>query len=218
MKILEVKPRRRHLSGIVFDEHVDPKELGAEVDPVGLVALDSELCESERLQAGTELDEERLQRLIEQSYIKRAKSRAMWYLSRQDMPKEKLRRKLLQSFPDYAASAAADRAVELGFINDLEYAKRRLQLIIDSKKVSLKAAARILLEEGVGREEVELAVEEAEYDPQNAILTLIDRKYKSKLQSENGYEKVVAALQRKGYSYSEIRTALKSFEDEWTEF
>lgn len=218
MKIVEIKPRRKSISGIIFDCEIDPKDYGAESDPVGLLALDSELCELKGLKPGLALDDNLLQALVEESSIKRAKSRAMWCISRQDMPKEKLRRKLLEHFPAYAAEAAVERAVELGFINDLEYAKRRLQLIINTRKVSLKSAARLLLEEGVSRQDVEIASEEAEYDPLNAILTLIERKYKLKLQAENGREKVMAALQRKGYSYGEIRTAFKALEEDGNEF
>ena len=121
MRIIEINPRRKKVSGIRFDVEIDPKEYGADVDPVGLLALDSELCEI-RLKVGMELDSERLLELVRESHVKRAKSRAMWYLSRSSMPKEKLRKKLAEKFPDYAAAAASDRAEELGFVDDAEYA------------------------------------------------------------------------------------------------
>lgn len=217
MKILEVKPRRKHISGIVFDCELDPKEYGAETDPVGLLALDSELCEQKGLKSGVELSDEQLVELVRESGIKRAKSRAMWYLSRQDMPREKLFRKLKEHFPEYAAEAAADRAVELGFINDFEYAKRRLQLELEVKKASLRAAVTKLQAEGIDRETIEAAIEEVEYNPTDSILTLIEQKYSRKLDEENGKDKVFAALQRKGYSYSQIKTAFNSLEDDWND-
>lgn len=217
MKIVEIKPRRKHICGIVFDCDIDLKEYGAEADPVGLLALDAQLCELKGLRSGMVLDDEELVELIRESSIKRAKSRAMWYISRQDMPKEKLRRKLAEHFPDYAAKAATDRAVELGLIDDFEYAKRRLQLELSVKKISLKAAAAKLLADGVDRETVEAAVEEAEYDPTDSILTLIERKYTKKLCEENGREKVFAALMRRGYSYSQIKAAFNSLEDDWND-
>ncbi|MBE6799298.1 MAG: regulatory protein RecX [Ruminococcaceae bacterium] len=217
MKIVEIKPRRKHICGIVFDCDIDLKEYGAEADPVGLLALDAQLCELKGLRSGMVLDDEELVELIRESSIKRAKSRAMWYISRQDMPKEKLRRKLAEHFPDYAAKAATDRAVELGLIDDFEYAKRRLQLELSVKKISLKAAAAKLLADGVDRETVEAAVEESEYDPTDSILTLIERKYTKKLCEENGREKVFAALMRRGYSYSQIKAAFNSLEDDWND-
>ena len=211
MRIIEINPRRKKVSGIRFNVEIDPKEYGADVDPVGLLALDSELCEI-RLKVGMELDSEQLLELVRESHVKRAKSRAMWYLSRSSMPKEKLRKKLAEKFPNYAAAAAADRAEELGFVDDAEYAKRKLQLLIDNKKVSVKMAAKMLLLEGVGREDVDAAVMEAEYDPTSAILTLVERKYKNKLSDKKDYQNTVAALMRKGFSYSEIRNALKDYE------
>jgi regulatory protein len=141
----------------------------------------------------------------------------MWYLSRQDMPREKLCRKLKEHFPEYAAEAAADRAVELGFINDFEYAKRRLQLELEVKKASLRAAVAELQAEGVDRETMEAAVQEVEYNPSDSILMLIEQKYSRKLEEENGKDKVVAALQRKGYSYSQIKAAFNALEDDWND-
>ena len=217
MRIVEIKPRRKRLCGIVFDCEIDPKEYGAEIDPVGLLALDIELCELKGLKAGCEIDDEQLLELVRESNIKRAKSRAMWYISRQDMPSKKLLRKLAEHFPDYAAEAATDRAVELGLVNDFEYAKRRLQLELDVKKVSLKVASAKLLADGVDREAVEAALEEVEYDPTDSILSLIERKYSNKLNAENGKEKVVASLVRKGYSYSQINAAFNALEDDWND-
>lgn len=217
MRIVEIKPRRKRLCGILLDCEIDPKEYGAEIDPVGLLALDTELCEFKGLKAGCEIDDEQLLELVRESNIKRAKSRAMWYISRQDMPSKKLLRKLAEHFPDYAAEAATDRAVELGLVNDFEYAKRRLQLELDVKKVSLKVASAKLLADGVDREAVEAALEEVEYDPTDSILSLIERKYSNKLNAENGKEKVTASLMRKGYSYSQINAAFNALEDDWND-
>ena len=109
MKIIALKPRRKSLTGVEFDQPVEPKLFLAETDAAGLIALDSELCEMKRLSAGMELTDEELESLVSQSHIKRAKSRAMWYLSRSSYPKAGLIKKLCASFPDYAAEAAADR-------------------------------------------------------------------------------------------------------------
>lgn len=214
MKIAEIKPRRKSLCGILFDREVDPAEYGAETDAAGWLSLDSELCEIRHLKAGTELTDGELMALVRESNIKRAKSRAMWYLSRGDCAKKALVSKLLRGFPDYAAEAAAERMEELGLLNDAEYAKRRLQRIIDEKKVSLRLAKHMLQSEGVEREDADCAAEDAEYDPVKAIVTLIDRKYRSKLADKKDLERTIAALMRKGYSYSEVREALKYYECE----
>ena len=83
MKIIEIKPRRKALSGIRFDCEIIPSEYGAIEDAAGLLALDSELIA-----------------LVCESHTKRAKSRAMWYLSRGDCSRKTLVDKLRRSFPE----------------------------------------------------------------------------------------------------------------------
>ena len=214
MKIVEIRPRRKSVSGIVFDCEIDPKEFGADPDAAGFLSLDSELCEIKRLKAGMELTDAELTALVRESHIKRAKSRAMWYLSRGDMAKKTLFDKLRRSFPDYAAKTACDRAEELGYINDESYAKRRLQRIIDEKKVSVRMAKQLLRQEGIDPDLVDDAAESAEYDPIEAIVGLIERKYKQKLNDKDNTQKVIAALMRKGYGFSEIKEALSQFDTE----
>ena len=67
-----------------------------------------------------------------------------------------------------------------------------------------------------------LPLEELEdTDQVGPILDLIQKKYRSKLQAPQGRQKVAAALQRRGYAWEDIRTALDRFaedgEDEYDE-
>lgn len=217
MKIIEIRPRRKFLSGIVFDCEIDPKEFGADIDAAGFLSLDSELCEIKQLKAGTELNDEQLTALVQESHIKRAKHRAIWYLSRGDCSRKTLFDKLKRSFPEYACTIACDRAEELGYINDEPYAKRRLQRIIDEKKVSVKMAKQLLRLEGIDPDLVDDAAEEVEYDPIDAIVGLIERKYKNKIGKKEQRDKIIAALMRKGYGFSEIKEALSQVNDFYCE-
>lgn len=212
MKIIEIRPRRKFVSGIVFDIEVDPKEYGADPDAAGLLSLDSELCEMKHLKSGMELTDAQVSALVRESHIKRAKSRALWYLSRGDCSRKTLFDKLKKAFPEFACEAACDRMEELRFLDDEAYAKRRLQRIIDEKKVSVRMAKQLLKQEGIDGDLIDDAVEVAEYDPIGTIVTLIERKYKNKLGDKAQNDKVIAALMRKGYSYSEIREALSQFD------
>ncbi len=214
MKIVEIKPRRKSVCGILFDTEVDPTLWGAESDAAGWLSLDAELCEMKHLAVGTVLTDDELTALIEESHIKRAKSRAMWYISQGDSPKKALIKKLMNSFPEYAALAAAERMEELGLINDRAYAKRRLERILEEKKVSLKMAKQMLLLEGVDREIVDEALEGTEHSNSDTLIALIERKYKDKINCQKDAERMMSALLRKGYSYSEIKEALSSLEIE----
>jgi regulatory protein len=215
MKIIEIRPRRKFVSGIVFDIEVDPKEFGADPDAAGWLSLDAELCEMKHLAVGTVLSDEELASLIEESHIKRAKSRAMWYISQSDHSKKGLIKKLSAAFPDYAANAAAERLEELGLVNDQAFAERRLQRILEEKKVSLRMAKQLLLAEGLDREIVDLVSESLEYNQDGALCELIERKYKDKLNSKKDVDKMMSALLRKGYSYSDIKDALNVLEIEF---
>jgi SOS response regulatory protein OraA/RecX len=53
-----------------------------------------------------------------------------------------------------------------------------------------------------------------ETDEREKIKGLIETKYKSKLNSEKDVEKVFAALVRKGFSYSDIKSALKAYSEQ----
>ncbi len=57
-------------------------------------------------------------------------------------------------------------------------------------------------------------MEDSEVDSVESIITIINKKYLSKLNAENGKEKVVAALMRKGFSYGDIKSAFYRIENE----
>jgi regulatory protein len=216
MKVKELKHRRKSLTALVFDEETDPKELGAEIDPVGLIAIDSELCETEHISVGTEISEQELVDLIAKSHIKRAKSRAMWYLSRSSLPKAGLIKKLGTAFPEYACLTAADRMEELGLINDKDYASRRLERLLCEKKVSLKLAKQMLLAEGLDRETVDqvLEMQEDNYDTDTAIADIFDRRFSGKLNTKKDFDRMFAYFLRKGFAFSQLKSFLREREIE----
>ncbi len=212
MRIIDIKVRRKMLCEIEFDREIDCEEYGADKDAAGLLAIDSEICEIKGLKPGVTLNEGQLCEIVRESHIKRAKSRAMWYMSRGDCSRKTMYDKLKRSFPEYACAAACDRLEELGLLNDAEYAVRRLQRIIETKKVSKRMAKQLLKLEGISAELVDEADEVTEYDPIEPIVDLINKKYKSKLGDREANGKVIAALMRKGHSYSDIREALLRFD------
>ena len=178
-----------------------------------------------RLSAGMELTDEELESLVSQSHIKRAKSRAMWYLSRSSYPKAGLIKKLCASFPDYAAEAAADRMEELGLINDRDYAGRRLERLMADKGMSLKMALYTLSTEGIDRELLSALKEEKEYeyDTARAVTEIYERRFKNKLRSQKDVDRMMAAFVRKGFSVQTVKRALEEagedvFDTENTEF
>ncbi|MBQ1183099.1 MAG: RecX family transcriptional regulator [Clostridia bacterium] len=218
MKILEIRPRRKQLSGIIFDCEINPKEWGADPDAAGYLSLDSELCEIKGLKAGMSLTDEQLEDLICESHTKRAISRAMWYLSRSDCSRATLIEKLSKAFPEYASETAADRMEELGFLNDEKYARHKFERILAERKVSVGVAKQMLRLEGIDRELIDIIAEEIDVDPIEPIVELIEKKYKHKLGGYEQNKKVIAALMRKGHKYPDIKEALARFDVENDEY
>lgn len=213
MTVTELKIRRKNLTAVCFDCEICPGDFGAETDPVGLPAIDTDVCTSFGLKVGDEISEERFGEIVAESNRKRAVSSALWYLSRKSMSRAGLVSKLKPRFGEAAANTAADRMEELRFLNDADYAERRMELILQNKKVSKRMAVQLLLAEGIDRETADAAADGADYDPDGALSYLIEHKYKNKLSDKKDRDRTVAALMRKGYSYGEIKRALEKYTD-----
>ena len=75
-----------------------------------------------------------------------------------------------------------------------------------------------LLRKGIGAEIIQDVLERLEIDPAKEIEALIEKKYYRYLTDEKGLRKTVAALQRLGYSWSDIKSAIRKYTDGREEF
>lgn len=212
MKIIELKRRRKSLYGLQTDVELDPKLYGADSDPTGLIALDISTCDEYGLKNGMEITDEFLSKVIEASHYNRAKKRALWYLERGDVSKKQLIEKLKRAFPASAAQKAADRMEELGLIDDRRYAEMLANSLVNTKKVSPKMAAYMMTAKGIERDLAGEMTEAIEVDEVELIKSIIERKYIGKLGTEKELNRVINALARRGFSFSDIRTALKAYD------
>lgn len=202
MKIVSLKDRRKSLTAVTLE---DGREL----------LLDSETVVINNLAPGVHLDDP--DALVYESDLKRAKSRALWYLSRSDLSEKKLKEKLTQGgFKPKACEAAVLRMKELGLINDERLAER-LYEYLSSTGASKKEIIYKLQNKGIPYQTVKYLAEEDCSDESEKIKNLIETKYASKLATKDGAKKVFAALLRKGYSYSDVRSALNAYLDEQIE-
>ena len=202
MKIVSLKDRRKSLTAVTLE---DGREL----------LLDSETVVINNLAPGVHLDDP--DALVYESDLKRAKSRALWYLSRSDLSEKKLKEKLTQGgFKPKACEAAVLRMKELGLINDERLAER-LYEYLSSTGASKKEIIYKLQNKGIPYQTVKYLAEEDTSDESEKVKNLIETKYASKLKDEGGVQKVFAALLRKGYSYSDVRSALNAYLDEQIE-
>ncbi len=214
MKIKEVIKKRRGLYAIVFEGNLDLSFCEHEEDSQGNLLLDEYLVDNAKIKQGKEFSEEEIVYMVDESHRRRAKQRALWYLSRGDMSEKELADKLLKSFPTRAVIYAIDRMKIYGYIDDEKYAARLAERLVKDKLTSKRNAAYQMTVKGLSRELVESSLEEIDNNPIETITEIINKKYLKKLQGEDGVKKVVAALLRLGFNYSDIKTAIKSIHEE----
>ena len=201
MRITEIKKDKLHLMRLFLSD-------GSEV------LLDKDVCSQKGLNKGMELDEQALQGLIFESDYQRAKSRAVWYLDRMDHTEKALYDKLLRAgFKPKPCAKVIARLKEVGLLDDNRFAENYANRLIESN-VSKREALQKLLLKGVPYDLAKSVLEETETDELSQIKNVIEKKYKNKLLSENGAQKVYAALVRKGFSYGAVKTALNEFIEE----
>ncbi len=200
MTITELKPVKKKLTLVYIDGEYAMK-------------LDTEVLYEECVREGCVIDDERLRELLEKSDKKRAREKALWLLSQRDYSRKKLFEKLRSETSEDAAESVCDRMEEVGLLNDESYSRRLAHDLIYLKKLSPRGALYKLMEKGIERELAEEVLGEFDADPVEQLVELIERKYADKLDDEKLRRRTIAALQRLGYSWSDISAAISQFEE-----
>lgn len=176
--------------------------------------LDNDTVLENGLSKGNEITEEFLEELKFSSDYKRAKSRAMWYLDRMDYTEKALFEKLVKAgFSKKASAAVLAKLCEFGLVDDRRFAERMAERLI-SNNISKREALNKMYLKGIPIDLAKEVLGETESDENAQIKALLEGKFAHKLTLENGPEKVFAALVRKGFSYSSVRSALKQYIEE----
>ena len=168
-----------------------------------------------RLYAGRELDGEELKELRAASRSALARNRAMELLARRPMSEKELVDKLIRKGEDEETAADCARWLrENGFLNDESYAAAVARHYA-AKGYGPGRVRAELSRRGVDRE---LWDDTLEAMPENT--DKLDRFISSRLtdpEDRDQVRKVSAALYRRGYSWEEIRSALRRFNAETEE-
>ena len=195
MEITALEPRRHRLVQLFLDG-----------EPA--VKLDEETAAS--LRPCQQLSDEELHELIARSDAVRAKEKALYLLEHRPHSKRELEDKLARTVGREAAGQAAGRMEELGLIDDADYA-HRLAEELARKGFAAPRIRQELLRRGIDRELAAGEAERAAAAPEDALHSLIERRFARQLGEEKGRRRAVAALQRMGYRWEEIRSALRAF-------
>ena len=198
MIITDIKPDKKHLTRVYSGENY--------------LLIDSDI--TAELCVGMDINAEEIKY---SSDLKRAKSRALWLLERMDYTEKKLYEKLITAgFSKKASAEVLSKLCELGLVDDRRYAERYAARLMDTNTSKREAVSK-MLGRGIPLELAKEVLAECDTDEETQIRNLLEGKYAYKLTRENGSEKVYAALVRKGFSYSAVRSAFKKYIEE-TEF
>lgn len=202
MIITRVNPIRKSLNQIYIDG-----------EPA--VQIDKEVFLLSPYKEGSQISDEELFCLIQQSEQKRAKSRALYYLERKNYFKKDLVNKLCPAFSKEIAQFAVDKMEEIGLVNDLEYGKMYARDMVNFKKFGKIRVKSELYRKGIDKsliDEILLELWEEEDNSVQNIIDILEKRYSNFAEDEKVKRRAVAFLQRKGYTFSQIKQAIKDLE------
>ena len=183
------------------------------IDDELFAALPADIVMSLDLHTGDEYDEEAAEELILRVESLSALQKAYTYLSYNALSRKKLLEKLQKAgFSEGASEMALVRLEELGLIDDRALAERLAGVMLSSKHWGYRRASEELYKRGIDRCTAEEAL--SDYDDSEALRYQLSHKYARRdLTDPKERQKVTAGLVRLGFSFDDIRSALREFED-----
>lgn len=163
---------------------------------------------------GTDISDEEWQELVEKINLRKALNKCADLLSRRDHSIKELKAKLLKTVDERSADKAIQRFVDYGYLDDEKFAMSYAEYLFSSKKYSAARVKQELYAKGISPDVIQFAVDSNNVDPKDSITKIINKSYLRKLREEKGRDKVIAALMRRGFSYSDIKTALNNITDD----
>ena len=184
------------------------------VDEEYRATVDSDYWYSEKYRNYKEINDEELTELLDAVSFRRAYNKGLDLLSRRPHGTKELIKKLCEKGHEKeSAEKACDRLLELGLLNDEEFARILANELYERKGYGVKRIKQELAFRGIDREIAENAIESLDIDTQTRIILVIEKKYKGKINDEKGRKRAIDGLLRLGYSYSDIKSALNSIEE-----
>ena len=196
MLISAVEPWKKSMSAVYIDGEY-------------AVTLDTMTLIKNHIKAGAEISDEELHSLIQQSEKQRANEKALNLITYRDHSKKELREKLSRTYSAETAEEIAEKMQEAGLVNDEEYARKYADELLRKKHMSMRGIEFKLREKGISSEIIQIIKEELEFDPVSEIQQVLAKKYPSYLQDEQIKKRAIAALQRLGWSWSDIKNAMQ---------
>ena len=205
MEITAVEPRRRSFTQLFIDGEA-------------AVKIDTETFIRSGLKPGDQISDEDLHNLIKASDTRRANEKALYLLERRSHSKKELADKIARTAASKeAAKAAAEHMEELGLINDETYARDFARELFTRKRFGPMRVRQELRQKGIDSVLLDELLDEYSSEEifEENISSILSRKYPGWYEDEKIRRRAFAALQRMGYSFSQIKAGMKGDPDEW---
>ena len=168
--------------------------------------------------SGDEIEEEELTAFEEAAGSRRVFNSALNSLDYRDHSEKEIRAKLMRKHGAEYVDEAVEKLIELDLVNDERYAENYARELFERKKFGKIRIKSELIAKGIASdiasETVNSLFEDEEPDNIQRIVDIIEKKYYNRMNDEVGRKKVFSALQRMGYSFSDIREAMSEFSDD----
>ena len=188
------------------------------IDGEYLLTVDEIFWFSCGLVSGDEINEEELTAFEEAAGSRRAFNSALNSLDYRDHSEKEIRAKLMRKHGVEYVDEAVEKLIELDLINDRRYAENYARELFEHKKFGKIRIKSELIAKGIASdiasETVNSLFEDEEPDNIQRIVDIIEKKYYNRMNDEVGRKKVFSALQRMGYTFSDIREAMSEFSDD----
>ncbi|MBP3447191.1 MAG: regulatory protein RecX [Clostridia bacterium] len=185
------------------------------IDGEYLLTVDEDFWFSSGYVSGDEIDDGDLVAFKEAAGSRLAFNSAMFSLDMRDQSEREIRQKLSRKYDENSVDTAVEKLLDLGLVNDRRYAELLTRELFERKRYGKNRVRSELYRKGIASDIINEVLEEYENEnePDNVqtIVDIIEKKYYNKLIDEKSRQKVVAALVRLGYSFSDIRQAMREF-------
>lgn len=140
-------------------------------------------------------------------------------LSYRDHSEKELVLKLVQKgHKKIYAEKAVEKLKEYRYVDDERVAEIYAKDLFERKGMSVNGIVSELCRKGISREIAVNTAEKLDNEPILRIIDLLNTKYSRYLNDEKGIRKTVAALQRLGYRWSDINSALRQHQIETEDY
>lgn len=183
------------------------------VDDDFLFAIEQECWQCSGFDVGDTVDEDALNALLSQSREQEAKRRALNMLSAKSYTAQALTRRLAEKTDAQAARTAVSRMEELGLVDDQDYALRCARDLFNLRGFAPRRIRYELQKRGISSELCALAIEELDCGDLSERAAALLRARFGTLESDADLRRAASLLERCGYGYSDIQSALRALSE-----